>query len=143
MRGLKLNFRCATFVMGLQEATCTKTPVIAGLKTREVEFGARSAEVIANIFGVGQEFGRHRRTNRVAALIFVACVAGPVAEKSGQRIARAGREHAAQYIDAVLLLHEGIIQALRYFAKHFYIIFADIRLTEKAYAICSGPISIL
>lgn len=87
VRGLKMYLGCASLVMGLQKAPCTQAPAIPGFEPGKIEFGAWGAEVIADIFGIGQKFGRHDRADCMATLILGASITGPVPEETGQWIA--------------------------------------------------------
>ena len=102
---LKADKRRAAFVGGLQEPAGTKTPAIPRGQTGKAIFGARCGQVIADIFGIGEELSRHDRTNGMAALILSAGVAVPIAKEAGERAKRAGRQRPAQYIYALILFH--------------------------------------
>src|SRR6056297_2172739 len=105
MRRVDPDLRCAALVMGLQETRGAQAPLISGFETGKAEFRARRAQVVADIFRIGEEFRGHERADRVAAVILRAGVAMPVAEKPGDRLAGAARQRPAQYIDRFFHLH--------------------------------------
>ncbi len=81
--GSKVNLGRATFVVCLQEPRCAQTPRVSGLKAGKVKLRSGGAQIISNIFGIGQKLGRHNGANRVATTILGAGIARTVAEKPG------------------------------------------------------------
>ena len=102
---LKMHLWRAALDRRLQETPRTKTPRIARRQSGKAEFGARCAEVVADIFGIGQKLGRHDRADRVAALIGGTGVARPVAEKARDGVAATDGQRAAKDIDAFVRCH--------------------------------------
>ena len=86
MGGGEVYFGGAAFVMGLQEARRTKAPLVTGIETGKAKIGSWRREVVADIFGIGEEFCGHHRADRVAAPIRIASVAMAVAEETGHGI---------------------------------------------------------
>ena len=85
MRGGQVHPRRAALIRGLQEPRGTEAPRIARLEPGKAEFGARGAEIVTDIFRIGQKFVGHYSTYSVAPLIFGACIAKPIAEKPANR----------------------------------------------------------
>lgn len=86
MGGIQIDLGWAAFIIGLHEPAGAEAPVIAGFKASEAVFWFGCAQVIAEIFGIGQKFGRHHRADCVAACVLFAGVAGAVAEIPRYRI---------------------------------------------------------
>ena len=89
MRGFEGDLGPASLIGRLQEPARAEAPCVAGVQTIKSELGPRGAEVIANIFRIGEKFGGHYSADRVAALIFGAGVAHSIAVKAGDRIGAA------------------------------------------------------
>lgn len=135
MGGLQRHLGRAALVMGLHETRRTQAPVVAGLQPGKVELRARGAQVVADVFGIGQELGRHDGTDRMAALIGGAGVAVPIAKEPGHRVHRAGLQRPAQYVHTLVAFHGVSLQALRDLAEHFYVLGAYALVAE--FAVCA------
>lgn len=107
MCGGKIDLRGAAFVMGLEKAGGAQAPVIPRLQPGKVELGPGGGQIVADIFGKGEKFGRHHGADGVAALIFGAGVAMSVAEEPGDGIAGAGGEIGAQNVEAGVFVDHG------------------------------------
>ena len=86
MRGGKVHFGSAAFIMRLQKPPRAKTPAVTGFEARKLELRHRCAQIVADIFRIGQELCRHNSTHRMAALFGVAGVAVTVAEIPGHGV---------------------------------------------------------
>ena len=95
MRSLQTDLGGASLVMGLQKSSRAQAPLVAGLQAGKTKLGMGGAQVIADIFRVGQEFRGHQRADRVAAMVLGAGVAMTVAKIAGRRVVRAQLERAA------------------------------------------------
>jgi hypothetical protein len=85
----------------LLPARRAQAPAITGLQARKAKLGDRGREIIAAGFRVREKPCGHDRTDRVAADIFAARVAAPVAEEAGHGLQRADLEPLAEHIAGV------------------------------------------
>ncbi len=125
MCGLQMHFGCAALIMGLQKTTRTQAPAVAGLETGKVKLWPRRAQVIADIFRIGQKFGCHHGADRMAALILGTGIARAIPKEPGQRFPRAWGKNTPQNVYAVLFLHDASLQVFCDLAEHFDILFID------------------
>ena len=82
----------------LLPARRAQAPTIAGLQARKAELGDRSREIVAAGFREREKPCGHDHTDRVAADIFAARVAAPVAEEAGHGLQRADLQPLAEHI---------------------------------------------
>jgi len=80
---LKKNLRRCALVRCLQETHSAKTPLVTGLQPCELKLWPRRRKIISHVFGIGQKFGGHHRTDCMAAVIFSAGIAMTVAKETG------------------------------------------------------------
>ena len=105
VRCMKIDLRCAAFLVRLQEPAGAEAPAISGFQSCEPVFWAWRAEIVADIFGKSQKFICHHRTYGMAPLIRSTGITGTVSKKTGHWISRAGRQCAAENVERGVFFH--------------------------------------
>lgn len=99
MRGLKPDPGGCPFLISLQKAGGTQAPLVARFQAGETMLRLWGGQVVAQVFGQGQEFRRHGGADGVKAAVLGPSIATAIAEKPSARLGRARLEQLAEDIE--------------------------------------------